>query len=419
MILRFIADDFTGASDVLLQCRKGGRDAAIVTDIAADAKPQSFDGAATTTRSMNTAELTAFLPGLLDECRDADVLLYKVCSTFDSSPTIGSIGQTVQVIREHDGSEGPVVVVPAQPSFGRFTVFGNHFAASGNETFRLDRHPVMSTHPSTPMAEADLRKLLEEQGVDHTHIAHIPVTELRSNPYALTNLLSGEESNDVIVVDAIEETDLDRVARQVLSVAKDRRGYLPVIGSGGIAGALARATSGGDEITSQTLTSGPTLVLSGSRSPVTKAQIEMARAAGWTHIELDGYSLVEKHETPNLKAVAEILRSEGNVIVSLSESEGKQLDPAALAKASGLHFSLLIRAVLESDPSTRIAVLGGDTSSWTISNLQPRRIRVAAEFVQAGPILTIDAPDIPPHTPFLLKGGQVGEPDTLITFAQF
>ena len=88
-----------------------------------------------------------------------------------------------------------------------------------------------------------------------------------------------------------------------------------------------------------------------------------------------------------------------------------------MAEESGRVFTTYIREAVKQVPSCRVAVLGGDTSSWTVSNLQPSRIQVVAPFVQAGPILNIDAPGMPPDTPFLLKGGQVGGPDTLIKFA--
>jgi hypothetical protein len=36
------------------------------------------------------------------------------------------------------------------PQFARYTVFGQHFARFGPDVFRLDRHPSMVRHPTTP-----------------------------------------------------------------------------------------------------------------------------------------------------------------------------------------------------------------------------------------------------------------------------
>ena len=38
----------------------------------------------------------------------------------------------------------------------RYTAFGHLFAGYQGKTYRIDRHPVMSRHPVTPMDEADL-----------------------------------------------------------------------------------------------------------------------------------------------------------------------------------------------------------------------------------------------------------------------
>lgn len=423
MKLRFLADDFTGASDVLLQCRLNGMDAAIVSDLSSDTRPESFDGIASTARSMTPSQLSEYLPGVLKRLHelDTDILLYKVCSTFDSSPEIGSIGHAVKLIRESRPGAGPIPVIPAQPGFGRFTAFGNHFAASGDNNYRLDRHPVMRNHPSTPMRESDLRLILEDQGIDAPRISHISITELRAHQEVLRQQLGRGDAADVVVIDAIEESDLDIAARDIQAAQQDCAQLLPVIGSGGIAGALARAYGSEQALPGNTFAGGPALVLSGSRSPVTQAQIETAESAGWAVLGLDRNELI----TNSLDVAAEFNRILGSllsgrsVVVSINESpsDGTDLDPRELAQTSGRLFADIIRKGVDQVPHCRIAVLGGDTSSWTISDLHPSRIQVAAPFVQAGPILTIQASGIPTDTPFLLKGGQVGTPDTLIKFA--
>ena len=88
---------------------------------------------------------------------DLDVLLYKVCSTFDSSPEIGSIGRGIELLHDQFTSHGAIPVAPAQPGFGRYTAFSNHYAAFAGDVYRLDRHPS-PRHPSTPMHAADLRR---------------------------------------------------------------------------------------------------------------------------------------------------------------------------------------------------------------------------------------------------------------------
>jgi len=86
----------------------------------------------------------------------APAYVYKVCSTFDSSPRVGNIGKAIELGIKIFAPEF-IPVLAAAPKLGRYTVFGNHFAAvGGGEIFRLDRHPSISKHPVTPMQEADL-----------------------------------------------------------------------------------------------------------------------------------------------------------------------------------------------------------------------------------------------------------------------
>lgn len=424
MKFRFIADDFTGASDVLLQCRKNGVNAAIVTDIETDTQAESFDGVATTSRSMSPTELSEYLPRMIDQFRDlgTDVLLYKVCSTFDSSREVGSIGHTVKLLRKSTPNTGPITVVPAQPGFGRYTAFGHHFAASGDEIFRLDRHPIMRKHPTTPMRESDLRILLSQQGIAPDRIAHIPVTDLRTRPEKLRDILNRGDEFDVVVVDAVEEDDLDITARNIVALQASTGELTPVIGSGGIAGALARTYDTGDALTPNAITNGPSLVLSGSRSSMTRKQVEVALSDGWSEIRLDRDELLTHRLdiAATRERVIALLQTKERLVVSIDEAAvtGADPSPVELAKATGVVFADLIRSAVKLVPNSRIAVLGGDTSSWTVSNLHPSRIEVASPFVQAGPILNFQAPHVPADTPFLLKGGQVGSPDTLIKFAE-
>src|SRR3954453_14398194 len=83
--------------------------------------------------------------------------------TFDSSRMVGNLGVVVDLAREiFPNCFLPVFA--AMPEFGRHTIFGQHFARFGDWVFRLDRHPSMSRHPTTPMTEADLGRILEDQG---------------------------------------------------------------------------------------------------------------------------------------------------------------------------------------------------------------------------------------------------------------
>ena len=94
--------------------------------------------------------------------RGAPICQYKVCSTFDSSPEIGSIGRALELGQDVFSSSWVPVVVGA-PHLRRYVAFSNLFAAGDGAIHRIDRHPTMHCHPVTPMDESDLRRHLGRQ----------------------------------------------------------------------------------------------------------------------------------------------------------------------------------------------------------------------------------------------------------------
>ena len=69
-------------------------------------------------------------------------------------------------------SQAVVPLVVGAPQLKRYTFAGHLFAAYQGEVYRIDRHPVMSRHPVTPMAEADLRLHLAQQTTRATVLAN-------------------------------------------------------------------------------------------------------------------------------------------------------------------------------------------------------------------------------------------------------
>src|SRR5215470_4219305 len=167
-------DDFTGASDTLATFASAGLRALLCLGVPRAERLQSVGaldalGIAGAARTMSPEAMVAELEPVGCYAAEMRVLLlhYKCCSTFDSSPEIGSLGAAMRILRRHVPSRF-TPVIGGQPSLARYCAFGNLFAGAGagGEIFRLDRHPTMSVHPSTPMHEADLRLHLQAQGID-------------------------------------------------------------------------------------------------------------------------------------------------------------------------------------------------------------------------------------------------------------
>ncbi|OZM76923.1 four-carbon acid sugar kinase family protein [Pseudonocardia sp. MH-G8] len=424
----FVADDLTGASDVLAQAHRHGLEAALVLGDAPLPEDTDVVGIAGPARSLGGDAFDRLVRRDLHRLAglDLEVLLYKVCSTFDSSPTTGSIGRGIELMHERFPAHGPIAVAPAQPEFGRFTAFTTHYAAYAGEVHRLDRHPVMSRHPSTPMREADLRRVLAEQLAPGSVVGaiHLPVHAAGALEDAWTER-RGERGCSAFVVDAVDEHHMDAVAR-ALTGERSRTGPALVVGSGGIMAALARTTNGAPASTGPPgaqAPGGPVLAVSASASSVTSEQIGDALEHGWVDVPVPadlltpaGAGLVAALDTQ----VASALSAGRDVVVHTTRGVD---DPryAHSGPVGAEHVGSLIgglAARMAAGGLTRdIAICGGDTSSHALIAMGVREVRVSAQFVVAGPVCRTDDGAAVAGCRLLLKGGQVGPPDVLRRFA--
>lgn len=397
----FYGDDFTGSVDVLLQfARRGwtGRlftalpDAATLARAAAEADVVGVAGIA---RSLPPGEMEAELRPALTALAGLHphIVQYKACSTADSSPVVGSLGRVLEIGREVLGPRA-VPMLFAQPDFGRFTVFGQHFAAEGGVVHRLDRQPTMSTHPSTPMTESDLAVHLSRQTV--LPIASVPLPALAG----LADRL-GDAPEAGLVLDALTDDDLATVGWALLA----QPAPVFAIGSGGLSHGIAAAEPGDAAAPPRATDSrGPVLVVSGSRSAQTRRQADAAAAAGWLvrPLALDdpGASLAE---------VMAALRAGRNVVLTSDDADlraaGDRPALPAIAEAAGSVIAAAVRA----GATRRVIVCGGDTSSRVIRLLGVESLSIAANPWGNVVLLRAHAADSAiDGLELLLKGGQVG-----------
>ncbi|MGF3056408.1 four-carbon acid sugar kinase family protein [Microbacterium sp. YY-01] len=403
----FYGDDFTGSVDVLLQFARHGWSGTLFVGLpdpevlSTAARDHDVIGIAGIARSLPRAAIAAEVAPVLRELHriGCDIVQYKACSTADSSPTVGSIGRVIEVARDEFGP-APIPVVFAQPDFGRYTVFGHHFAAENGTVYRLDRQPTMSQHPSTPMRESDLRVHLGEQ-------TPLPIGGITAVEYA-THYSTGaalaarlqSAPDAAMVLDVLDDTHLTLIGEAVTQASE------PVfaIGSGGLSWGIASTDSrdSAHTLPHATPQRGPVLAVSGSRSPQTQRQIARAVASGWALLELPA--------TPDacVPAItqAERLLAEGTSVVFSSHDLDLGSGEAALDAITETAAEIIRGA---GGGAGRIIVCGGDTSSRIVSRLGIRSLAIAAR--PEGNIVLLRA-----HAPgsdidgaeLLLKGGQVG-----------
>ncbi|MBS9376538.1 four-carbon acid sugar kinase family protein [Rhodococcus sp. B50] len=421
----FVADDLTGASDVLAQAHRYGLDAVLVIGDAALPTDADVVGIAGPARSLGGTAFDEHVRRDLARIAELDleVLLYKVCSTFDSSPKLGSIGRGIELIHEQFPEHGPIPVVPAQPGFGRFTAFSHHYATYDGQIYRLDRHPVMATHPSTPMHEADLREILAEQFGTQTIPGAIQLPTYDDGTFTQAWEQHRVAGGPAFVVDAVNDTHLDTVAG-TLRTHPARSTPAIVVGSGGIMSALARTVGHRTPTTSDPhRASGPVLAVSASASSVTAQQIADALDHGWVEVPVPP-SLLASSEPQQLAAldaaVSAALSAGHDVVVHTTRGSDDPrfsnlgpVDPAHVGTLIGSLAARMASAGLTHD----IAVFGGDTSSHALIAMGVAQLRVAEQFVTAGPICHSDDAAPVAGCRLLLKGGQVGPPHILRRFA--
>lgn len=379
-LLAYYGDDLTGSTDVMEALELRGIRTVLFTSIPDATLMARFQnhrafGIAGTSRSETPQWMDENLPAVfrwLDET-GAALCHYKVCSTFDSAPHIGSIGRALDIgAAVFDQRCVPVVV--GAPQLKRWTAFGNLFADFRGERFRIDRHPVMSRHPVTPMDEADLRLHLARQS-DRT-IGLVDCVALRQ-PRADEAFDAAMSGSGVVLLDVVDAETQAQVGRQLWR-CRDRTRF--IVGSSGVEYALAAEAaetpfSARDRRFEPPGGAGRIAVVSGSCSPTTSRQIRHALENGFDGIALDAARLscdgaARQGEIARAaRAGLEVLDA-GRSPLLYSALEG---ETAMNAQSGGHLLGLALGDILGELVSRaglrRAVVAGGDTSSHAIAAL--------------------------------------------------
>jgi len=396
VIVGVYGDDVTGSVDALLQYRRAGLRGALVTSpsrvgAVADRTDLPVVVVAGTARSLPTAAMAAEVVPALEALKGARLVQYKACSTADSSPAVGSLGTVIELAREAYGSQ-PVPLLFAQPDFGRYTVFGHHFARDGDRVWRLDRQPTMSRHPVTPMGESDLAVHLGRQ-------TRLPIASVPWTAYGNLDDRLRDPAAAAYVLDALDDDHLDAVGAAVLGLPA-RPTF--ALGSGGLSravgGVLARRLGASAPPLADTAASapGPLLAVSGSCSGRTWDQVRAALDAGWVGVALG----------PEAVGQATAAYAAGRDVVLFSAQGGAVGTPVDV---SG-DLAAAVRACGSVRPVPRLLVCGGDTSGRVLQHLGALSLEIVAAPWGNAPLLRVAGGEID-GTEVVVKGGQVGGVD--------
>lgn len=432
-LVAFYGDDFTGSTDALAQFYSFGLKGILLFDcpdtLSLTALSQGMDvvGIAGISRSLPTLQLEGEVRPVLEALKKlrSKIVQYKVCSTFDSSIETGSLGRVIEIAHEIFGPL-PVPIVAAQPDFGRYTIFGQHFAKGGEQVYRLDRHPTMSKHPITPMKESDLVQHLQSQ-TERT-VAGLYLLQMTGSleeaQYCYDEIV--KTCPTAVIFDALEMSHLVRIAEVIWPSDSETRF---VMGSGGLSygiGAyLNKSRILPEYKNNSVLPVDNVLVVSGSAAPQTQRQISWALENGWHGLRLNLLSLIEFwNPTVNaiLSEVLEALKKGENVVVytALGPSDRCILKAREALQVRGIRlhelteligraFGKLIQISLQDSNLRRIIVAGGDTSGYTMKAVDAYGLEIVKRLVPNGPLCTLRSfNSMVDGCEILLKGGQVG-----------
>lgn len=419
--LAWYGDDFTGASDTLATLAEAGLKARLFLDVPTPEQLQHAGeldamGIAGAARAMAPEAMRAALAPVarfFAGC-GAPVLHYKCCSTFDSAPHAGSLGEAVRIFGAALGG-GPALIVGGQPSLGRYCAFGQLFATAeaGGEAVRIDRHPTMSRHPVTPMDEADLRLHLRRQGLERIGLLDLRAHEQADALDAAFDALCAD-APQAVLMDVVRESQLGAIGRLLWQRAQQLSHRWPqlCVGASSVAQALIdhwglpRRRHDGRIAPAN----GPVLVLAGSLSPLTARQV--AAAQSFQRLPLDAQRLARGDAACVDQAVDELagaLQAGRHVLAHTTplDRPGGAAD-AALAAQCGR----LLRQVLMRVPVSRLGVAGGDTSSHALQALAPTALSWLGRPAPGVALCRAHAAEAwLDGTEVMLKGGQMGGDD--------
>ncbi|MDT0426919.1 MULTISPECIES: 3-oxo-tetronate kinase [Streptomyces] len=376
-----IADDFTGATDLAtMLVARGYRTVVTVgTDAFADGTGnrtlRDADAVVVALKSRTApveeavgASLTA-----LRALREAGCARYyfKYCSTFDSTPR-GNIGPVADaLLAELD--EHRTVVVPSFPATGR-TVDQGLLYVHGE----LLQDSPMRHHPLTPMRDSDLRRLLAPQTGHPVRL--IGLDTVRAGSDALRAALDAPDLADaLVVVDAVSDQDLETVCAATAHLTL-------VTGAAGLALGLTGPHTEAARATPASGPGDPGVVLSGSASSATRAQVAHARTR-LPHRKLDVAALRTDFSGTVAGLVAFARRAWDDdpakppLIYAVGDlGDLEQTAPDGAPAASELVERALAACAtgLVAAGARRLLVAGGETSGAVVTALGVRTLSIGA-----------------------------------------
>jgi uncharacterized protein YgbK (DUF1537 family) len=391
-----IADDLTGANDTGLQFAKQGLKTLVLLGEHPVPGRASENAAVVDSRSRalpapeayrRAAEAAGLFRG-----SPYRTLFKKIDSTLR-----GNIGCEIDAVMDVCGLR-TAVVAPAFPKAGRTTAGGRHL---------LHGVPLEETElardPCFPMVESRLPVLLAGQTA--RRVGYLGMESLQAGPGGLREEMNRLIASgcQVIACDACRDGDLAGIA----AAAAGLEGEILWVGSAGLAecmpAALGWVAAAGAQRPPETRRDGPVIVMAGSVSSVTAAQIRSLRMRPEVEqVDMDPVALLDPgtadSETDRCLALArQILRTGLDVAVTPGHGEGAVARTGREAAARGLTLQQaaervaaamgrLCGRIAGAVPLAGLVMTGGDIAVSCCSALAAAGIEITAEVAPGIPL---------------------------------
>ncbi|MBP0484916.1 3-oxo-tetronate kinase [Sagittula salina] len=380
-----IADDFTGATDLAGLLARSGLPVSLRMGVP-DAPPADtapFEVIALKCRTAPVAEAVVETRRALDWLKQAGAerFFWKYCSTFDSTPE-GNIGPVAEALMQALGTD-QTIYCPAFPENGRSIFMGNLF---------VGRQPLaespMKDHPLTPMRDSNLMRLLEPQVTRPVGLVDRLTVAQGADAVRAALAALGTEGVAHVVVDAVANGDLEVIAE----ACRD----MPLM-TGGSAVAmplpsLYRAAGGMGEDAARfdpPQVARAAVVLSGSCSAMTNAQVAQYIATGAPALRLDPMTLAENGHGSALDWLASQDLDRAPLIYATADPDAVRRAQEALGRARAgeiVEQALAACALAARDAGARrIVVAGGETSGAVTQALGVDRLDIGQEIAPGVP----------------------------------
>lgn len=410
LILGAIADDLTGATDLANTLVRGGMKT--IQTIGVPGESERLDDAdaivvALKSRSIEAKEAVkqsrAALRAL--QARAAKKYFFKYCSTFDSTDA-GNIGPVADALLD-DLAERLTIFCPAFPENGRRVFNGYLFVGDV-----LLNECGMQDHPLTPMTDANLVRVLAKQ--THQKVRRIDLDTVRAGEDAVRRALHEAAGSGTrhAIVDATANEDLRAIGLGSADLQL-------ITGGSGLAIGLPELFARQGLLRRQSdaarlpHVSGPAVVLAGSCSQATLAQIEWMRARR-PAFALDTGKLDRPDEIAQAAiAWAETRLGDGPILINASAPPA---EVAATQSRFGAHTAseriegalAHIARALRDRGVRRFVVAGGETSGAVVQALGVSALRIGPQ-IDPGVPWTASLGETP--LALALKSGNFGSED--------